>query len=127
MTIGKFLKLSSNYLKARASNEPYYWSWCTWTTFGRIRHKAGYWAAPLPLEEDLLEDRTVDGGIWQQSFEYDDFAHFVIPRFFSWESVIGDEVKWHDAEQDIAGLSVELQRNRIPHRKNDLLLEWMAY
>lgn len=63
-------------------------SWCGWTTFSSLEHQLTYWARGVPDAEDLLADRTVDGGLWPQSFYYHDLAHIIFPASFYWERVV---------------------------------------
>jgi hypothetical protein len=117
------LKTSSIFFRERSPIEPYYWSWCTWTTFGRLQHSAGYWSAPLPLEEEILENATLDGGMWSQPFRYSEIAHIIIPRQFSYEKLNENEITWIDCSQDIDGLSKELNKIDIDYSIGEICLE----
>ena len=82
----------------------------------------------LPNVEELLDTHTLDGGLWRQSFYYQDLAHFIIPAKFYWEK--------HDEEkgflsgyktQDIKSLSQELKAKGINHRLTNMILEIKEY
>ncbi len=103
-------------------------SWCAFTTFSSLEHCLTYWSNGLPDEEELLEDRTEDGGLWRQSFYYQDLAHIIIPAKFYWEK-IDSEKDFHSGykDQDIKLLSTELKKNNIHHRKTNKVLEIKLY
>ena len=103
-------------------------SWCAFTTFSSLEHNLTYWSKGLPDEKELLQDRTIDGGTWTQSFYYSDLAHFIIPAKFYWEKV--DPEKGFDSgyrKQDIKHLSIELKKQNINHRLTDKVLEIKLY
>lgn len=127
MIVREFLKLSSRFLRDNSSDEPFYWSWCTWTTFGRLEHQAGYWSGPLPLEDELDEKFTRDGGMWTQPFSYEDIAHIIIPRSYSFERLLDDEMIWIDKLQNLTGLSSILSEHEVDHRRTELLIELKLY
>ena len=102
-------------------------SWCGWTTFRKLQETVHYWSAGLPAEEELAPSYVRDGGTWGQPFLYQEIAHVVIPRQFSWEIGAGSEFRAGDKGQDIDRLSEELTAAGIAHRKTDLLLEIKLY
>ena len=102
-------------------------SWCAWTTYSSLESWLTYWHCGLPDENELLESRTTDGGTWTQSFEYADIAHFIVPAKFYWERTIESRFECGTRSQDIEGLSQELTRIGIPHRKTELVLEIKLY
>uniref|UniRef100_UPI001C43E794 hypothetical protein n=1 Tax=Desulfosarcina cetonica TaxID=90730 RepID=UPI001C43E794 len=103
-------------------------SWCAYTTFNSLERWLTYWTNGLPDEEELLEDRTIDGGLWRQSFYYKDLAHIIIPARFCWErtdSKNGFQSGYKS--QDIKLLSTELNKLKISHRITDKVLEIKLY
>lgn len=38
-------------------------SWCAYTTFASLANRVVYWNCGFPDERELLEDRTIDGGL----------------------------------------------------------------
>ncbi len=103
-------------------------SWCAFTTFSSLGHDLTYWSIGLPNENELLEDRTIDGGLWRQSFYYSDLAHVIIPAKFYWEK-FDSENGFNSGykKQDIKNLSTELKKQNINHRLTDRLLELKIY
>ena len=103
-------------------------SWCAFTTFSSLEHGLTYWTNGLPDEEELLENRTEDGGLWRQSFYYNDLAHIILPARFYWER-IDSENAFHSGykNQDIKLLSKELEKKNISHRITDKALEIKLY
>ena len=122
-----FLQTSRSTLGKGASLSWASESWCAWTTFSSLRHQLTYWACGLPDESELLENSTVDAGLWTQSFSYSDIAHLVIPSSFYWERVVDNNFQSGFKNQDIALLSQKLSQLNIKHRKTDLVLEIKLY
>lgn len=102
-------------------------SWCAWTTFSSLKSEVNYWSRGLPELNELLEDSTVDGGLWMQAFRYDDLAHLIIPASFRWEKFEGETFVTGVREQDIDQLSEAYKAAGIDHRKTDLVLEVKCY
>lgn len=102
-------------------------SWCAWTTYTSLAHELTYWKRGLPDENELLEDRTIDGGLWMQSFEYSDIAHIILPATFYWERDGNGTFESGYKKQDIVTLSKALEGLGIPHRSTDLVLEIKLY
>ena len=102
-------------------------SWCAFTKFSSLENSVHYWCCGFPNEDECLDDRTVDGGLWRQSFEYRDLAHVVIPRSFYWETSNKDEFQSGRKNQDIDVLSLTLNKLEISHRKTNLILEIKLY
>jgi len=102
-------------------------SWCAWTTFRSLAETLHYWSAGLPSEADLGVIGTKDTGPWSQPFLYRDLAHFIIPKTFYWEAVSDAGFTSGIREQDLAALSVELQKADIPHRRTERVLEIKLY
>lgn len=102
-------------------------TWCSWTTFSRLKIDAGYWQAGLPTSADLLENGTTDGGAWGQPFLYRDLSHILIPCEFYWEIISHEKFECGNKPQDIDALSAALTRSKIDHRKTDLVLEIKLY
>jgi hypothetical protein len=101
-------------------------SWCAFTTYSSLVHGAHYFNCGFPAENECLDTRTADGGVWRQSFEYSDLAHLVIPKTFYWErSINGFESGYKT--QDINRLSRELNELSVQHRLTDLVLEIKLY
>lgn len=93
-----------------------------------MEHHLTYWAKGLPDEIELLEKYTLDGGLWSQSYQYQDLAHFIIPARFYWEKY--DEEKGFKSgykNQNIKYLSEELNTQNIVHRLTDKVLEIKLY
>ncbi len=123
-----FLKTARRILGKGASQTWASDSWCAFTTFSSLEHQLTYWKNGLPDENEILEKQTLDGGLWTQSFQYQDLAHFIIPAKFYWEKVsteCGFESGYK--EQDIKKLSTELDKQKISHRLTDKLLEIKLY
>jgi hypothetical protein len=97
-------------------------SWCAWTTFASLENHVTYWTSGLPEENELLDDRTTDGGLWMQSFSYADLAHIIIPSTFSWERV-DNGFQNGQKKQNTALLSQKLEEHNIKHRRTELVLE----
>ncbi|MET2467034.1 hypothetical protein ABXT21_23600 [Ralstonia sp. SM1864_UCD524_TZ4] len=102
-------------------------TWCSWTTFNRLREDAGYWQRGLPNHSDIYDAWIGDGGVWGQPFLYADLAHIIVPREFYWERISQEGFESGVRVQDIDNLSVELRTKRVDHRKTDLLLEIKLY
>jgi len=102
-------------------------SWCSWTTFSRLRSDAGYWQRGLPGRADISEEWIGDGGVWGQPFAYADIAHIIIPREFHWQKISQGALDEGVRQQDIDVLSSELDKHAIVHRKTDLVLEMKFY
>jgi hypothetical protein len=123
----KFLAITSKHLSLNPCSAPGKRSWCAWTTFKRLGEDAGYWAAPLPLETELLELSTSDGGAWGQPFLYSQIAHVIVPHRFYWEQISAEGFKSGVHMQDIEGLSERLTAADVPHRLAELVLEAKLY
>jgi hypothetical protein len=123
----KFLMIAARHLEANPCHVPGKRSWCAWTTFARLGEDAGYWTAPLPLESELGQLGTSDGGNWVQPFHYSQIAHLIIPRKFYWEQFEeGFTSGLHF--QDLEGLSQKLLDQGITaHRLTDAVLEVKLY
>ncbi len=102
-------------------------SWCAYTTFSSIEHNINYWKCGFPDENELLDDRTMDGGLWRQSFYYDDIAHIIVPAQFYWESVKDGQFFNGYKKQDLKTLSSELEKSSICFHLTDILLEIKLY
>lgn len=102
-------------------------SWCAYTTFSALQHNVTYWNCGFPDEIELLDKKTLDGGLWGQSFEYSDLAHIIIPNKFFWENFEHDEFKSGYKYQDINLLSKSLHQLHIKHRITEILLEIKLY
>lgn len=122
----QFLQTARRLLGA-GSHHPYSSeSWCSFTTFSSLIHGVHYFTTGLPALEDCLDKCTRDGGVWTQSFEYNDLAHIIIPKTFYWElTEKGFESGYKS--QDIQLLSGELTKQGIEHRLTDLILEIKIY
>src|SRR5262245_15184618 len=83
------------------SNALHSGTWCSWTTFSRLKIDAGYWQAGLPTADELLENGVADGGAWGQPFLYGDISHIIIPREFSWERILPGQYDRGSKQQDI--------------------------
>lgn len=102
-------------------------SWCSFTTFTSLKHNINYWSCGFPDEEEFLEDKTIDGGLWSQSFRYDDMAHLIIPYYFYWESFVdGNFIRGYKT-QNLDLLVLELKKNMLYCRQTDLLIEVKLY
>lgn len=103
-------------------------SWCAFTTFASLEHNLHYWTNGIPGEGELSDNCTKDGGLWRQSFYYQDIAHFIIPKKFYWEKRHKDKgFQSGYKEQNIALLSSELKNFSINHRLTDKILEIKLY
>lgn len=102
-------------------------SWCAFTTFSSLRHGIHYWCCGFPDPNELLDTSTVDGGLWRQSFMYDDLAHVVVPATFYWEGFVDGSFNFGEKNQDLISLSNELNKFGIKHRKTELILEVKLY
>ncbi|WP_243374120.1 hypothetical protein [Geotalea sp. SG265] len=102
-------------------------SWCAYTTFSSLEHGIHYWSCGFPEEDECLDDKTVDGGLWSQSFHYQDLAHLVVPAKFYWEEYIDGKFEFGFKNQKITELSEELKKLKVPHRLTDLVLEIKLY
>lgn len=102
-------------------------SWCSWTTFERLRTDAGYWQAGIPSPSELGEVHIQDGGTWGQPFKYDDLAHIIIPASFYFENRSDGKFTCGFRDQAIALLSQRLDKHNIEHRHTQLILEVKLY
>lgn len=104
-------------------------SFCAFTTFDRLTFDLHYWHHELPLEDELGERSTADGGNWRQPFAYHALAHLIIPaRFVEDLHWPGQQHScWLETEQDIAGLSAILLGEGISHRLTEQVLEVKLY
>jgi hypothetical protein len=102
-------------------------SWCSFTTFYSLQNTVHYWNCGFPDISELLDDRTMDGGLWRQEFFYDDMAHLIIPARFRWEHFSNGKLQMGHKEQDLALLSTHLMNASIQHRLTDLVLEVKLY
>jgi len=92
-----------------------------------LREDIHYWQAGIPAENELCATYVADGGTWGQPFTYQDLAHVIVPRSFSWEFGVGTDFQCGTKVQDIDRLSHALSGAGINHRKTDLLLEIKLY
>jgi hypothetical protein len=97
-------------------------SWCAFTTYTSLSHGAYYFNCGFPKEDECLEYCTKDGGVWRQSFEYDDLAHLIVPKTFYWERTINGFESGYKI-QEILKLSKHLKAINIYHEVSDLVLE----
>lgn len=96
-------------------------SWCSWTTFERLKNDdAGYWQAGIPAQPDIGDKNIKDGSVWGQPFWFDDIAHIIIPKKFVTDMGVAKK-------QDIETLAKKLQVNSIEHSINEYLLEIKLY
>ena len=103
-------------------------SWCAWTTFTALEHGGiHYWTCGIPDYSEIQEAHIKDGGLWRQSFAYEDIAHIVVPKFFYWETEGGPDFQSGTKTQDINALSERLRGEEIQHRITDLVLEIKLY
>jgi len=102
-------------------------SWCAWTTFSSLHDVVNYWHRGVPDEEELLEEGTQDGGLWMQSFRYNDIAHFIVPAQFRWERVDNGIFQEGIRTQNISKLSEEVKAVGIAHRLTNLVFEIKLY
>ena len=102
-------------------------SWCAFTTFSSLEHSVNYWKCGFPDKNELLDDKTIDGGLWSQSFYYNDIAHIIVPEQFYWESVKDGQFSSGYKKQDLKTLSLELEKSSIGFRLTDILLEVKLY
>lgn len=123
----KLLRIASRELAMAPCVAPAKWSWCSWTTFDRLGEDAGYWAATLPLEREILEDGTSDGGSWGQPFLYNQLAHLIIPRRFYWEQLSTQGFESGVHTQDLERVSQRLTAEKIAHRLTAYVLEVKLY
>jgi len=122
-----FLQLCRKHLGKGAVQPSLSDSWCAFTTFASLKHGVKYWSCGFPDEDEILNDKTADGGLWSQSFLFQDIAHIVIPAEFYWENFDGNDFLSGYKEQDILGLSDLLTASQIPHRVSSLVLEVKLY
>jgi hypothetical protein len=130
-------------------------SWCAWTVFDRLGGDwlggaTGYWTGGLPALKDIT-DKYVWGGPWDwgDPFRYENLAHVIIPRRFSWimtnprsRNYAGADLSYfakkYDPldnktessaeqvefrEQDIDSVAAQLTNANISFHKTDLVLE----
>ena len=102
-------------------------SWCSWTTFQRLKTDAGYWQSGLPAAEDIKDDHILDGGTWMQPFLYSDLAHVIIPAEFYWEKFESSKYSYGTKTQNIKELSRCLDAVEIPYRITPIVLEIKCY
>lgn len=102
-------------------------SWCAFTTFSSLERGVKYWACGFPAEEECLETKVMDGGLWRQAFEYQDLAHLIVPASFYWEKVADGEFKSGFKSQNLSLLSSKLAEQNIEHRVTELVLELKLY
>ncbi len=96
-------------------------SWCSWTTFDRLKcGDAGYWRGGLPKKNEISDWGILDGSVWMQPFSYDSLAHLIIPAQFCSDMGI---VK----SQRIDLLSDALIELGIPIKNKNFLLEIKLY
>ena len=102
-------------------------SWCSWTTFKRLSEDTGYWQSGLPHLNEIKDHGTTDGGTWGQPFNYQDIAHFIIPRAFTRELRASPEDRRTfervKVNQDIEALSKQLTKLGVPHTLSAVALE----
>jgi hypothetical protein len=121
-----FLQISRRLL-GKGDWDPYLSeSWCAYTTFSSLIHGVHYFNSGLPNDDECLDSCTRDGGVWRQSYEYDDLAHLIIPKTFYWERTLNGFESGYK-EQCIEKLSVELNKLDIKHRLTELVLEIKLY
>lgn len=123
----KALTIATQHLGLNPCNALGKRTWCAWTTFERLGEDAGYWTAALPLEAELLEAGTADGGSWGQPFLYSQIAHLIVPRHFYWEHISAEGFSSGVHSQDVESLSKRLTAENIPHRLAELVLEIKLY
>ena len=123
----KFFTTTARHLSLNPCASPGPATWCSWTTFARLGENAGYWTYPFPLESELLETGTTDGGTWGQPFAYHDIAHIIVPRRFFWDLATDKGYECGEHMQDIKGLSALLQQQDVEHRLTELVLEVKLY
>lgn len=102
-------------------------SWCSFTTFSSLKHGIHYWSCGFPDKNELLDDRTLDGGLWRQSFYYQDLAHIIIPAQFYWEEIIDANFRCGYKIQNIELLASELKSNNFKFRRTDIIIEVKLY
>lgn len=122
-----FLRICSDHIYKEGVDEPFFWSWCSWTTYSRLKRDSGYWTAPLPLAEELLENSILDGGMWAQPFFYDELAHVIIPKIYTFSKLIDGLPCLMEKNQDIAGISEILKTENIPHNISEYALDMKLY
>lgn len=98
-------------------------TWCSWTTFNRLRIDAGYWQAGLPRASELDGKGTADTGVWGQPFLFCDIAHLIVPREFYWDRIALGQFDSGSKRQDIDALSAALTSRNVVHRKTRIVLE----
>lgn len=86
--------------------------WCAYTTFSSLENDINYWKCGFPNVDNLGASSTVDGGLWRQSFYYQDIAHLIVPAKFSWETYREGEFATGRNIQDIGCLSQTLSEFR---------------
>ena len=102
-------------------------SWCAFTTFSSLEHGVRYFNCGFPNEMECLDSATADGGVWRQSFKYEDLAHLIVPKTFYWERFVDGAFQSGFKHQDINSLSIELNTLGITHRLTNLILEIKLY
>jgi hypothetical protein len=122
-----FLEISRNTLGKGARNPCLSASWCSFTTFCSLQHNVHYWNCGFPNVSELLDDRTIDGGLWSQEFFYEDMAHVIIPSQFYWENSSNGIFQNGYKKQNIVLLSKKLRVANIRHRLTDIVLEVKLY
>jgi hypothetical protein len=102
-------------------------SWCVWTTFSALKHGGHYWTCGIPDYTDISDVYIKDGGLWRQSFLYEDIAHIIVPKTFYWETDGDPKFQNGTKAQEISDLSERLNKEGISHRLTDLVLEIKLY
>ena len=102
-------------------------SWCSWTTFDRLKADGGYWTGGVPAAKDVFETYIGDSGVWGQPFRFSQLAHLVVLREFTWKREPGPNWAIGTKMQDIRFLSERLTALAVPHRLTDLVLEVKCY
>lgn len=122
-----FFEISHDVLGEGSSIAALSQSWCSWTTFDRLKVDAGYWSSGLPKRTDLSETYVGDKGAWTQPFLYASLAHLIVPGTFYWERIAPGSYENGEKFQAIEDLSRALTTVGLPHRLTDLVLEIKLY
>ena len=102
-------------------------TWCSWTTFGRLEEDSGYWTSGLPNNNDIGRTFIRDNGVWLQPFLYEDIAHLIIPKKFSWETIDKEGYESGTKTQDIEKLSYEFNKLGIKHNLSKYCLDFKIF
>jgi hypothetical protein len=96
-------------------------SWCSWTTFERLKcGDSGYWTGGIPKMHEISDWGIEDDSIWRQPFTFESLAHLIIPaEFCSGMGVV--------KSQRIDLLSDALKELGIPFQDKKFLLEIKLY